>query len=82
MFIISEGKLSQAFSRSPKRRDRSAAAIVMKISYGHDVSDKGDAYVTIADEAMQGLGKAGIFGTYLVDYLPFRKFGVHKWPQF
>lgn len=50
----------------------------MKISYGHDISDKGDIYVTIADEAMQGLGKAGIFGTFLVDYLPFREFGVRK----
>jgi len=52
---------------------RTAAAIVMKISYGHDISDKGDVYVTIADKAMQGLGKAGIFGTFLVDYLPFLK---------
>jgi hypothetical protein len=50
---------------------RTAAAIVMRISYGHEVSDKGDVYVTLADEAMQGLGKAGIFGTFLVDYLPF-----------
>lgn len=53
-----------------------AAAIVMKISYGHNISDKGDVYVTIADGAMQGLGKAGIFGSYLVDYLPFRELDV------
>jgi cytochrome P450 len=46
----------------------------MKISYGHNISDKGDVFVTIADEAMQGLGKAGIFGSYLVDYLPFLKY--------
>lgn len=52
---------------------RTAAAIVMKISYGHEVSDKGDIYVTLADEAMQGLGMAGIFGSFLVDYLPFCK---------
>jgi hypothetical protein len=49
---------------------RTAAAIVMRISYGHEVSDKGDIYVTLADEAMQSFGKAGIFGTFLVDYLP------------
>ncbi|KAF8560444.1 cytochrome P450 [Imleria badia] len=53
---------------------RMAAAVVMKISYGHEISDKGDVYVTIADEAMQGLGKAGIFGTFLVDYLPLLKY--------
>ncbi|KAG2118424.1 cytochrome P450, partial [Suillus clintonianus] len=53
---------------------RTAAAIVMRISYGHEVSDKGDIYVTLADEAMQGLGAAGIFGTFLVDYLPSLKY--------
>ncbi|KAF9240868.1 cytochrome P450 [Melanogaster broomeanus] len=53
---------------------RTAAAIVMKISYGHDICDQGDVYVTIADEALRGLGKAGIFGTFLVDYLPFLKY--------
>ncbi|KAF9229392.1 cytochrome P450 [Gyrodon lividus] len=53
---------------------RTAAAIVMKISYGHDISDKGDIYVTIADDALQGLGKAGIFGSFLVDYLPILKY--------
>ncbi|KAF8844010.1 cytochrome P450 [Paxillus ammoniavirescens] len=51
-----------------------AAAIVMKISYGHNISDKGDVYVTIADQALQGLGQAGIFGSFLVDYLPFLKY--------
>jgi hypothetical protein len=55
---------------------RTAAAIVMRISYGHEVSDKGDIYVTLADEAMQGLGAAGIFGTFLVDYLPFCKLAI------
>ncbi|KAF8140168.1 cytochrome P450 [Boletus edulis] len=53
---------------------RTAAAIILKISYGHSISDRGDIYVTIADNAMRGLGKAGIFGTYLVDYLPFLKY--------
>ncbi|KAH7911946.1 cytochrome P450 [Hygrophoropsis aurantiaca] len=57
---------------------RTAAAIVMKISYGHDVSDQGDVYVTLADEALQGLGKAGIFGTFLVDYLPCLKY-IPEW---
>jgi len=52
---------------------RTAAAIIMKISYGHDVTDKGDVYVTLADEAMRSFGVAGIFGSFLVDYLPFCK---------
>jgi len=59
---------------------RTAAAIVMKISYGHEVSDKGDIYVTLADEAMQGLGMAGIFGSFLVDYLPFLKYVPARMP--
>jgi len=53
---------------------RTAAAIIMRISYGHKISDQGDIYVTLADEAMQGLAKAGIFGTFLVDYLPLLKY--------
>ena len=53
---------------------RTAAAIIMRISYGHEISDQGDIYVTLADEAMQGLAKAGIFGTFAVDYLPCLKY--------
>ncbi|KAH7883679.1 cytochrome P450 [Phlebopus sp. FC_14] len=53
---------------------RTAAAIVMKMSYGHEVADEGDFFVTLADEALQGLGKAGIFGTFFVDYLPILKY--------
>ncbi|KAG0708961.1 cytochrome P450 [Suillus ampliporus] len=53
---------------------RTAAAIIMRISYGHEVSDQGDIYVTLADEAMQAFGMAGIFGSFLVDYLPFLKY--------
>ncbi|KIJ68344.1 hypothetical protein HYDPIDRAFT_82083 [Hydnomerulius pinastri MD-312] len=59
---------------------RTAAAIVMKISYGHDIADKGDVFVTLADEALQGLGKAGIFGSFLVDYLPFLKYIPESMP--
>ncbi|EKM61159.1 uncharacterized protein PHACADRAFT_134438 [Phanerochaete carnosa HHB-10118-sp] len=53
---------------------RSAAAIVMMLSYGHQIAPEGDIYVTIADKALSGLGQAGIFGTYLVDYLTFLKY--------
>ena len=53
---------------------RSAAAIVTMLSYGHQIAPEGDAYVTIADQALTGLAQAGLFGTYLVDYLPFCEF--------
>ncbi|KAJ3559769.1 hypothetical protein NM688_g146 [Phlebia brevispora] len=52
---------------------RSAASIVTMLSYGHQIAPEGDDYVTIADTALSGLGKAGIWGTYLVDYFPFLK---------
>lgn len=39
------------------------------LSYGHRIAPEGDIYVTIADMALSGLAKAGIFGTYLVDYI-------------
>ena len=43
------------------------------LAYGHQIAPEGDAYVTIADKALTGLAKAGLFGTYMVDYFPFRK---------
>lgn len=45
----------------------------MMLSYGHQIAPEGDLYVSIADKALFALGQAGIFGTYLVDYLSFRK---------
>lgn len=44
----------------------------MMMSYGHQIAPEGDMYVTIADKALAGLAQAGIFGTYLVDYMSFR----------
>lgn len=43
------------------------------ISYGYQVAPANDMYVTLADEALASLGQAGLFGTYLVDYIPFRE---------
>ncbi|KZT30484.1 cytochrome P450 [Neolentinus lepideus HHB14362 ss-1] len=57
---------------------RSAAAVVMMISYGHQIAQEGDMYVNLADDALHALGKAGIFGTYFVDYMPFLKH-VPEW---
>lgn len=44
----------------------------MQIIYGHQVAPEGDVFVTLADRALETLGHAGIFGTYLVDYIPLR----------
>ncbi|KAF9015256.1 cytochrome P450 [Cyathus striatus] len=52
---------------------RTAAAIILNITYGHQVADHGDDYVALADKAISGLAMAGIFGTYVVDYLPWLK---------
>lgn len=51
---------------------RTSTTIAMEIAYGHKVSEEGDIYVTLANKALTGLGVAGIFGTYLVDYIPIR----------
>ncbi|PCH33770.1 cytochrome P450 [Wolfiporia cocos MD-104 SS10] len=49
---------------------RTAAAIVMMNIYGHRVAPEGDVFVTLADNALGTLARCGIFGTYLVDYIP------------
>lgn len=70
--------LLQNFNRSPedfeKHLHRSAAALVMNISYGHDVTEDDDVYVTLVEKGMKTLGYAGVYGTYVVDYLPFLKY--------
>lgn len=50
---------------------RTAAAIPMMLAYGHQIAPEGDIYVTIADTALKSLARAGIHGTYVVDYLSF-----------
>ncbi|KAF8216142.1 cytochrome P450 [Mycena galopus ATCC 62051] len=48
-----------------------AASIILKMTYGNRV---GTEYVSLADKALSSLAQAGIFGTYLVDYLPCLKY--------
>lgn len=57
---------------------RAAAAIIVKIVYGHIVAEKGDSYVALADAALEGIVQAGIFGSFLVDYIPILKY-VPAW---
>ncbi|KAI0348497.1 cytochrome P450 [Trametopsis cervina] len=61
-----------------KHVKRTTAAIAMMLSYGHQVKPEGDVFVTLADEALSCLAKAGIFGTYLVDFINVLKY-VPKW---
>ncbi|CCM05165.1 uncharacterized protein FIBRA_07374 [Fibroporia radiculosa] len=58
--------------------DRTAAAIIMNIVYGHQVAPEGDNFVTLADKALATLAASGIFGTYLVDYIPLLRH-VPRW---
>ncbi|KAI0348499.1 cytochrome P450 [Trametopsis cervina] len=54
------------------------SAIAMDLAYGHKIAPEGDAFVTLADQALQSLAIPGIFGTYLVDYIPLLRF-VPSW---
>ncbi|KAL0960673.1 hypothetical protein HGRIS_005702 [Hohenbuehelia grisea] len=57
---------------------RTTAAIVLEITYGHQVAEQGDHYVTLADRAMAGVTQSGNFGTFMVDYIPILKY-VPEW---
>ncbi len=46
----------------------------MMISYGHQIDPKDDHFVSIADQALASMSKAGIFGSFMVDYFPLCKF--------
>ena len=50
----------------------------MNISYGLAVLESNDPYITLAEEALQGVAEAGIPGTFLVDLLPVLKY-VPSW---
>ncbi|KAJ7837531.1 cytochrome P450 [Mycena olivaceomarginata] len=52
---------------------KTAARIILKMTYGSQVG-AGDDYVMLADKALASLAQAGIFGSFLVDYLPFLKY--------
>jgi len=57
---------------------RAAAAIILNITYGYVVTDEDDPYVALADAVTRTLSQAGIFGTYLVDYIPILRY-VPSW---
>src|ERR1700678_799448 len=50
----------------------------MKIAYGIDVQESDDPYVSIAEEALNGLAEAAVVGAFWVDFLPILKY-VPRW---
>jgi len=54
------------------------AAIIMNIGYGISVQESDDPYISIAEDAMQGLAEVGIPGAFWVDFLPILKY-VPSW---
>ena len=54
------------------------AASIMKIAYGIDVKDSDDPYISIAEEALNGIVEAAVPGAFLVDLLPILKY-VPSW---
>jgi hypothetical protein len=56
----------------------SFAATIMKIGYGITVQESDDPYISIAEEAFDGVAKAGIPGAFWVDLFPILKY-VPSW---
>ena len=52
--------------------------MVMKIAYGIDVQEFDDPYLSLAEEALNGLNQAAILGTFWVDLFPLLKY-VPSW---
>ncbi|KAL0579349.1 hypothetical protein V5O48_002682 [Marasmius crinis-equi] len=52
-----------------------ASGLSLELSHGILVQESGkpDPFIGAATEALEGLGAAGLFGSFLVDYLPSRK---------
>jgi hypothetical protein len=53
--------------------DRFAAAVVVKIAYGHDVNSDDDLYLKVAQRANYALNNAGPIGSTPIDFFPWRK---------
>ena len=50
----------------------------MNIAYGIDVQESNDPYLSLAEEALNGLNQATILGTFWVDLFPLLKY-VPSW---
>ena len=50
----------------------------MKITYGIDVKESEDPYISIAEEALTGLAEAAVIGVFWVDTFPLLRF-IPNW---
>ena len=50
----------------------------MKIGYGVAVKETNDPYISVAEDVLDGLARAGVPGTFLVDLVPILKY-VPSW---
>ena len=55
-----------------------SSATVVNIAYGIDVQESDDPYLSLAEEALNGLNQAAILGTFWVDLFPLLKY-VPSW---
>ena len=50
----------------------------MKIAYGIDVQESDDPYISLAEDALDGISQAAVLGTFWVDLFPILKY-VPSW---
>ncbi|KAK7442492.1 hypothetical protein VKT23_016090 [Stygiomarasmius scandens] len=55
-----------------------AGSLIISATYGIEVAPCGDPYVQVANQALDGLVHAAIFGTFWVDYFPMLKY-IPSW---
>ena len=55
---------------------RMAAGITMMMTYGHQVNDINDHFVTIAERGVKTIEAVGAVGAHIVDLFPIRKSSV------
>ena len=46
----------------------------MSISYGIDVQESGDPFISLAEEALEAISQAAVLGTFWVDLFPSLKY--------
>lgn len=61
------------FSSSHSQLDRLAGAIILKVTYGYELKEGADPFVSMIEKVMDEFANVTTPGTYLVDVLPFRK---------
>ncbi|OAX41845.1 cytochrome P450 [Rhizopogon vinicolor AM-OR11-026] len=55
-----------------------AASVIMNVIYGIEIAPRGDKYIDIAEEALDGMAKAAAPGAFLVNIFPLLKY-VPAW---